>query len=79
VAVVGSTEKLSVDDDQAIQDYSGEGYIQMNESLRNNAFTPPEQDRVVNVIKAMSKLKIFKGKLLYRGTDLPKRHSFAER
>jgi hypothetical protein len=71
VAAVGYPQMLSVDDDQAIQDYSCEGYIQMNESLRNNTFTPPEQDRVVAVIKAMSKLKKFKGKLLYRGTDLP--------
>jgi hypothetical protein len=62
VAVVGYPQiMLSVDDDQAIQDYSGEGYIQMNESLHsNNTFTPPEQDRVVAVIKAMSKLKKFK-------------------
>jgi NAD:arginine ADP-ribosyltransferase len=44
----------------------------MNESLRNNTFpTPPEQDGVVAVIEAMSKLAKFKGKLLYRGTDLP--------
>jgi NAD:arginine ADP-ribosyltransferase len=46
-------------------------FNQMNESLRNNEFTQPEQDRVVAVIKAMSKLSKFKGKLLYRGTDLP--------
>jgi ADP-ribosyltransferase exoenzyme len=70
-AAVGSTEKLSVDEVQAIQDYSGDGYVQLNESLRNNEFTPPEQDRVVAVIKAMSKLSKSKGKLLYRGTDLP--------
>jgi ADP-ribosyltransferase exoenzyme len=72
-AVVGSstTEKLSVDEVQAIQDYSGDGYVQLNESLRNNEFTPPEQDRVVAIIKAMSKISKFKGKLLYRGTDLP--------
>jgi ADP-ribosyltransferase exoenzyme len=72
-AVVGSstTEKLSVDEVQAIQDYSGDGYVQLNESLRNNEFTPPEQDRVVAVIKAMSKVSKFNGKFLYRGTDLP--------
>jgi hypothetical protein len=72
VAVAGqATTGLAAADVKALQDYSGEGYVEINGSLRQNEFTESAQDRVVAVVRALAKMpKHQKGKV-YRGTDMP--------
>jgi hypothetical protein len=71
-AVAGqATTGLTAADVEALQDYSGEGYVEINGSLRQNEFTESAQDRVVAVVRALAKMpKHQKGKV-YRGTDMP--------
>jgi hypothetical protein len=72
VAVAGQpTTGLAAADLEALQDYSGDGYVEINGSLRQNEFTESAQGRVVAVVRALAKMpKHQKGKV-YRGTDMP--------
>jgi hypothetical protein len=55
VAVAGpTTTGLAAADVKALQDYSGEGYVEINGSLRQNEFTESAQDRVVAVVRALA-------------------------
>jgi ADP-ribosyltransferase exoenzyme len=49
----------NIEDIQAIHNYTGAGYIQLNNALRNNSVTQDIQDRIDAVAKAMGKVSKF--------------------
>lgn len=56
------------EDVEAMYDYLGEGFRDLNQALRSNTFTEQVEERVNAVIQATTKLPTFQG-LVYRGTD----------
>lgn len=62
---------LTEEDIEALANYTGDGYDDLNEALRNGTLTPDQQARVDAINAALAKLDEFDGNELFRGTDLP--------
>uniref|UniRef100_UPI0038998BA2 ADP-ribosyltransferase n=1 Tax=Mycobacterium sp. HUMS_1102779 TaxID=3383487 RepID=UPI0038998BA2 len=63
-------DSLSSDDLAAIADYTGTGYLELNDALRSSALDASQQARVDAVNRALAKLPPYHGPVV-RGTDLP--------
>lgn len=65
-----ASEPLTALDHAAIDDYTGNGYRDINSALRHDTDDPTVQARVDATVKAVEKLSPFEG-TVFRGTDLP--------
>lgn len=65
-----STVGMTLDDAAAMTDYTGSGYLDLNDALRSNAVDASQQARVEAIRNALQKLPPYRGTVV-RGTDLP--------
>lgn len=64
------SDSLSSDDLSAMADYTGTGYLDLNDALRSTAVDASQHARIDAISNALQKLPMYRGTVT-RGTDLP--------